>query len=176
MVRAVLPAARRPLRREASSEVEAWATAAWLLAVEGRALVEDLEGGVEQQAMQHVAVVKLLELLADIDVRLSASAPLDEMHLLAVALEHGLSAVLAASGPELIEIFSLADGLAGGDAGPTRVIELFDRIVDAFPGELPNPLLASGQGPVLRALRAWGKVAEAAEVDASFLEPFLRDA
>jgi len=172
----VLPVLRRPLAREARTAVEAWATVAWLLAVEGRALVEDIEGGVEQPAMQHVAAVKLLELLADVDARLSASAPVAEVHLLAVALEHGMPAVLDATGDELVELFGVADGLDGGDPGPDAVTRLFDRIADGFPGDVPNPLLADGQGPVLRALRSWGKLANAAAIDASFLEPFLKDA
>ncbi len=121
---------------------------------------------------------KLLELLYDIDTRLSGAVPLAEEHQLALALEYGLHDLAELDGPRLVDVFALAadepDDAKAPDDG--LVPELWERLCAAFPGELPDPLKPSGQREILRALRSWSKLCTAAGTDAAFLEPFLKDA
>ncbi|MFF8642017.1 DUF6031 family protein [Streptomyces sp. NPDC015345] len=175
----LFPSARSGRGLPAARAVEAWATAAWLLAVEGRAYLEDLEGGTDQPQLRRVVRVKLLELLLDIDTRLSGAVPVAEEHQLALALEYGLHDLADLEGPSLIEVFALADDADHADAaapGDGEVPRLWERLCAEFPGELPDPLQASGQREILRALRNWSKLCTAAGTDAAFLEPFLKDA
>lgn len=153
--------------------VQAWATAAWLLSVEGRAYLEDLEGGADQPDLREVVRLRLLELLFDIDEVLAGHAPAADGHQLALALEYGLQHVGELPGPTLAAIFTQAEEIVTIDRG---IEALWERLCAEFPGELPNPLVASGQRAILRALRAWNKLCAAARSDASFLEPLLKDA
>jgi len=159
--------------------VRAWVTAAWLLAVEGRAYVEDLAGGADQPQLRQVVRMRLLELLLAVDWQLAGCAPPADEHQLALALEFGLGEVADLDGAELIRLFALDTGLGGDGADAVddgAVPELWDRLCAAFPGALPDPLLASGQRAVLQALRSWSALCTAARIDASFLEPLLKDA
>ncbi|MBT0773329.1 hypothetical protein KIH74_30570 [Kineosporia sp. J2-2] len=169
----LFPSARSGRGLPAASAVEAWATAAWLLAVEGRAYLEDLEGGADQPLLRRVVRVKLLELLYDIDTRLAGCLPVAEEHQLALALTYGLHDVAGLEGADLVEVFALA---ADDDETDGLVPQLWDRLCAAFPGDLPDPLQAGGQREILRALRHWSRMCAAAGTDAGFLEPFLKDA
>ncbi|KPI03539.1 hypothetical protein OK074_4906 [Actinobacteria bacterium OK074] len=176
----LFPSARSGRGLPAATAVEAWATAAWLLAVEGRAYLEDLEGGTDQPLLRRAVRIKLLELLYDIDTRLAGAVPVAEEHQLALALEYGLHDLAALDGDRLAEVFALAtdkDADAAEDESSDGLVPLlWERLCAAFPGELPDPLLASGQREILRALRNWSKLCTAAGTDAAFLEPFLKDA
>lgn len=171
----VFPSARSGRGLPAAVAVEAWATAAWLLAVEGRAYLEDLEGAADQPQLRQVVRLRLLELLLHIDYRLSGAVAPGEAHQLALALEYGLHEVAVLSGPQLVELFASDRESCDGD-GHDAVTGLWDDLCAAFPGELPDPLRASGQREILRALRAWSKLGAAAGTDVAFLEPFLKDA
>ncbi|MEV0174399.1 DUF6031 family protein [Streptomyces sp. NPDC050803] len=171
----LFPSARSGRGLPAAQAVEAWATAAWLLAVEGRAYLEDLEGGADQPLLRRAVRIKLLELLYDIDTRLAGAVPVAEEHQLALALEYGLHDLAGLDGDRLAEVFALAAD-DEGDTGDGLVPQLWERLCAAFPGELPDPLQASGQREILRALRNWSKLCTAAGTDAAFLEPFLKDA
>lgn len=153
----------------AERAIEGWMTAAWLLAVEARALLEDHEGGAHQPALRRVVAGRLVEALVRVDAHMRGCADPPDEHQLALGLEHGLQAPLAAAPARLLEL------LAGDDAD-AAVVRLWDDVLTAFPGELPDPLQASGQGEMLRALRAWSRACAAAGVDAGFLEPLLKDA
>jgi hypothetical protein len=147
--------------------LQAIISTAWKLAIDGRALAEDMEGGADEPALLAVLKLKMAELLLEIDLDLRGLGQLDEDHMLPLALERGLSETARISGPELIE----ALGLAGGQADMAR---LWEEILQAFPGEVPNPLAPEGQGPALRALRAWTKACKAAGVDDAFLVPLIK--
>jgi hypothetical protein len=172
----LFPSARSGRGLPAGQAVEAWATAAWLLAVEGRAYLEDLEGGAEQPQLRHVVRLKLLELLLDIDTRLSGAVPVAEEHRLALALEYGLHDLAELDGDQLARMFALDQGLESEVPGDGLVRELWQLLCAAFPGELPDPLQPSGQREIILALRYWSKLCTAAGTDASFLEPFLKEA
>ncbi|MFJ8332021.1 DUF6031 family protein [Streptomyces sp. NPDC094437] len=156
--------------------VQAWATVAWLMSVDGRAYVEDLDGGVDQPQLRQIVKLRLLELLSEMDTRLTGAEPAGEGHQLALALEYGLHEVCHASGAELAQLFALDEEFGGEEADESGVRALWEGLCEAFPGTIPDPLVASGQSEVLRALRDWSKLCTAAGTDAAFLEPFLKDA
>jgi hypothetical protein len=173
---AVLPVLRTGRTMPAGAAVRTWATVGWLLSVEGRAYIEDVEGGVRQPEMRRLVLLRLLELLAEVDARLGGRHDIVGEHQLALAWEYGLHEVLDADGTAISDLFGLDDPLGSPDEAVTRVVTLWEQLCAAFPGELPDPLVPEGQGQILRALRSWSKLAAATHIDASFLEPFLKDA
>ncbi|WP_228456464.1 DUF6031 family protein [Streptomyces durbertensis] len=156
--------------------VEAWTQAAWLMLAEGRAYIEDLEGGTEQPQMQQAAKLRLLEQLLDIDQRLAGRVPVDDAHCLAVCLEYGMREVVDATGPELAEVFGLDEEFGGESCAVDEIHLLWERLLDAFPGELPDRLVAEGQRDMLLTLRVWADLARAAGLDIGFLAPFMKAA
>ncbi|HEV2371164.1 MAG TPA: DUF6031 family protein [Streptosporangiaceae bacterium] len=170
------PSARSGRGLAPEHAVRAWSTAAWLLAVEGRAYLEDMAGGVDQPELRWIVRLRLAELLLDIDLLLGGYAAIQDGHQLAMALEYGLHTVAEVDGPRLVSLFALGGGPGGPAHGDGAVPQLWEELCAAFPGRLPNPLLASGQREILRALRYWSKLCTAAGTDAAFLEPFLKDA
>lgn len=173
---ALFPGVRAGRGLPPETAVRAWATTAWLMSVDGRAYVEDLDGGADQPQLRQVVKLRLLELLSEIDTRLTGAEPAGEGHQLALALEYGLHEVCSASGPELAQLFDLDQEFGGDLADDAGVRDLWNALCEAFPGQIPDPLVASGQSEVLRALRDWSKLCTAAGTDAAFLEPFLKDA
>ncbi|MER5553528.1 DUF6031 family protein [Streptomyces sp. NPDC002793] len=156
--------------------VEVWVQAAWLMLAEGRAYVEDLEGGTEQPQMQQAAKLRFLEQLLDIDQRLSGRVAVDDEHCLALALEYGMREVVDATGPELAEVFGLHEEFGGGTCAVEDIHVLWDRLLEGFPGELPDRLVAEGQRDMLRTLRVWAELARAAGLDIGFLAPLMKAA
>ncbi len=156
--------------------VEVWVQAAWLMLAEGRAYIEDLEGGTEQPQMQQAAKLRFLEQLLDIDQRLAGRAPADDAHCLALALEYGMREVVDASGPELAGVFGLHEEFGGGSCAVDEIHVLWERLLEAFPGELPDRLVAEGQRDMLRTLRVWAELARAAGLDIGFLAPLMKAA
>lgn len=170
------PRTRGGRGRDAAAVAEAWTTVAWLLAVEGRAYLEDIEGGAEQPQMRAVVKLRLLELLADLDARLAGSRPPGEDHLLAIALEYGLDEMIQLDGVQLIESVDLRDGLLDEHGTDEGIRLLFQLLFDDFPGELPDPLVPSGQGEVLRAMQTWSELGAELGIDISYLRGFMEDA
>ncbi|MGW2584224.1 DUF6031 family protein [Streptomyces virginiae] len=170
------PSVRGGHAMPAPQAVEAWVQAAWLMLAEGRAYVEDLEGGAEQPQMQQAAKLRFLEQLLDVDQRLAGRAPVDDAHCLAVALEYGMREVVDSSGPDLIEVFGLAEEFGGDTCRVDEIHVLWERLLEAFPGELPDRLVAEGQRDMLRTLRVWAPLARAARLDIGFLAPFMKAA
>lgn len=162
--------------RDPVAVVEAWTTVAWLLAVEGRAYLEDIEGGGRQPQMLAVVKLRMLELLADLDARLAGSCPPAEDHLLALALEYGVDEMIRLDGPQLLECLDLRDGLLDEHGDPEGIRRLFQRLLDDFPGELPNPLVPAGQGEVLAAMQTWSRLGAELGIDISHLRGFMEDA
>ncbi len=156
--------------------VEVWVQAAWLMLAEGRAYIEDLEGGSEQPQMQQAAKLRFLEQLLDIDQRLAGRVAVDDAHCLALALEYGMREVVDATGPELADVFALHEEFGGGSCAVDEIHVLWERLLDAFPGELPDRLVAEGQRDMLRTLRVWAELARAAGLDIGFLAPFMKAA
>ncbi|MCT9008513.1 DUF6031 family protein [Streptomyces sp. NPDC054766] len=172
----VLPGVRAGHVLPAAHAVETWVQVAWLMLAEGRAYVEDLEGGVEQPQMQQSAKLRLLEQLADIDQRLAGRVPSGDAHCLALALEYGLHELVGASGPELVEIFGLDEEFGADSCRVDQIFVLWERLLEEFPGELPDRLVAQGQRDMLVTLRAWAGLARGAGLDIGFLTPFIKDA
>jgi hypothetical protein len=172
----VYPGVRAGRGRTAAAAVEAWLQVAWLMLAEGRAYVEDLEGGTRQPQMQQAAKMRLLEQLADIDSRLAGRLPAGDGHELALALEYGMSELVDVSGPRLAEIFSLDETLGGPTCDVAGAMALWQRLLDGFPGRLPDRLVAQGQRDMLRTLRTWARLARATDLDVGLLTPFMKDA
>ena len=156
-------------------QVQAWITAAWLLAVELRAYLEDLQGGRAQPGMRYVVRSRILELVVQIDAHLAGVTPPDEEHALAFGLEMGLGELARLDGEAVAELFGLAGAIDSRDRD--AAVEAFSQcLLEQFPGDLPNPLEPSGQGELLQAMRTWSKLCAEAGIDASFLAPLLQDA
>ena len=149
------------------AQLDALITAAWKLAIDGRALAEDLEGGADVPSLVAVLKLKLAELLQEIDLDLVAAPDIAEDHLLPLALQRGLAAVAHLDGATLAAVLGL-DGRA------TDLAAVWTALLDGFPGDVPNPLAPDGQGPALRALRAWSKLCKATERDDAFLKPLIK--
>lgn len=155
----------------AHSHVEAIITTAWKLAIDGRALIEDFEGGADQPDLVVALKLKLVDLLMELDLNLRGVDNIEEDHLLPLALQRGLSEIAALDGAELIAAIGL-DAEHQPDCRPVN--ELWESLLAAFPGELPNPLLADGQGPLLRALRSWSKLCRLGKIDDAFLTKLVK--
>ena len=162
--------------RPAAERVQAWAMAAWLAGVELRAFIEDLQGGDMQPELRQVVKFRCLELIAVIDALLRGVPRPAGEHALALALEYGLSEVVIADGPGLIEALELDEPLGEATASIDGVEAFFDALVSAFPGQLPNPLEPQGQGETIRALQLWSKLCDRTGTDAKFLKPLLEEA
>jgi hypothetical protein len=172
----VFPSVRCGNAMPGPQAVEAWVQAAWLMLAEGRAYLEDLEGGTDQPQMQQAAKLRLLEQLLDIDHRLASRAPIDDAHCLAVALEYGMREVVEASGPDLIKVFGLTEEFGGDTCQTEEIRVLWERLLEAFPGELPDRLVAEGQRDMLRTLRVWARLSRLAGLDIGFLAPLMKAA
>lgn len=172
----VFPSVRAGHGRATAAAVETWIQVAWLMLAEGRAYIEDLEGGTDQPQMQQAAKLRLLEQLTDIDNRLAGRVPAADAHCLALALEYGMQEVVDASGEELIEIFGLTEELGGDSCQTSEVFVLWERLLAAFPGELPDRLVAQGHRDMLQTLRTWAALSRAVQLDVGFLTPFMKEA
>jgi Family of unknown function (DUF6031) len=173
---AVYPGLRAGYGRAPAAAVRAWLQVAWLMLAEGRSYAEDLEGGRRQPQMQQAAKVRLLEQLADIDCRLAGRVPPGDAHGLAVALEYGMSELADVSGERLVQIFGLREPLGGPTCEVAGVLALWQRLLDGFPGQLPDRLTAQGQRDMLRTCQTWARLARAVEEDVGLLAPFMKDA
>jgi hypothetical protein len=143
---------------------------------EGRAYVEDLDGGAGQPQMQQAAKLRLLEQLVDIDTRLAGRVAVADAHCLALGLEYGMSELVGATGEQLAQIFGLDEELGGPACRTEDVLVLWERLLDAYPGELPDRLVAQGQRDMLLTLQRWARLARAAGLDVGLLTPFMKDA
>lgn len=172
----VYPGVRAGHGRAPAPSVECWLQVAWLMLAEGRAYIEDLEGGAEQPQMQQAAKIRLLEQLVDIDNRLAGRVPAADAHCLALALEYGMSELACASGDQLVEIFGLGEELGGPTCDVDGVTVLWQRLLEGFPGELPDRLVAQGQRDMLVTLQVWARLARAAGLDVGLLTPLMKEA
>jgi hypothetical protein len=155
----------------ARSHVEAFIVTAWKLVIDGRALLEDFDGGASQPDLVACLKLKLVDLLMELDLELRGVNNMDDDHLLPLAMQRGLSEVALIDGPGLIAAVGLD---ADRDEVREHVGKLWERLLAAFPGELPNPLLSDGQGPLLRALRNWSKLCRLGQVDDAFLTKLVK--
>ncbi|MEU3165745.1 DUF6031 family protein [Streptosporangium sp. NPDC006930] len=170
----VFPQVRAGHARPVTAAVEAWIQAAWLMLAEGRSYIEDIEGGTDQPQMQSAVKLRLLEQLVDVDNRLAGRVPVADAHCLALGLEYGLQEVAQATGTDLIEIFALAEEF-GGPGSHDEIFVFWERLLEAFPGELPDRLIAQGQRDMLVTLRSWAALSRAAGLDIGFLTPFMKE-
>jgi hypothetical protein len=172
----VYPALRAGHGTDTTRAVRTWLEVAWLMLAEGRAYIEDLEGGAAQPRMRQAAKLRLLEQLADIDNRLAGRVPVADAHCLAVALEYGMRELADASGDELVGIFALDEEFGGDTCGVAEIFVLWRRLLDHYPGELPDRLVAQGHRDLLHTLRTWAALARSAGLDVGLLTPFMKDA
>jgi hypothetical protein len=172
----VYPGLRAGHGRPTGPTVEIWLQVAWLMLAEGRAYIEDLEGGTTQPEMQQAAKLRMLEQLVDIDNRLAGRSPVADAHCLALGLEYGMQELVAASGSELADIFGLDEEFGGDTCQVADIFLLWQRLLDGYPGELPDRLVAQGQRDMLRTLQTWAALARSAGLDVGLLTPLLKDA
>lgn len=173
---AVYPGLRAGHGTRPADAVRIWLEVAWLMLAEGRAYLEDLEGGIAQPHMRQAVKLRLLEQLADIDNRLAGRIPVADAHCLAVALEYGMSELVDASGAELAGIFGLDEEFGGDGCQVDEIFVLWQRLLDGYPGELPDRLIAQGQRDLLLTLREWAVLARSAGLDVGLLAPLMKDA
>ncbi|KAG8148795.1 DUF6031 family protein [Burkholderia catarinensis] len=162
--------------RNGAALAETLASVAWLLMTELQAYLEDLEGAADTTDVVDVLRIKIAELLIDMDYRLSGAIPPDELHAFALCAEYGLSEVAMLPGAEAVCRLGVGDDAHGAtsDRHAAALIAKLEAALEAFPGELFNPLLPGTQGQVLRTLRAWDKLCRLTSQDASFLAPLMR--
>jgi len=172
----LFPEIQAGLPRDEKSSVEQWVIVAWLMAAEGRAYAEDLRGGGAQPQMQQAAKLRLLEVLSDVDTRLSGRRAPADPHCLALALEYGLHHLIDASGTELIDVFGLGEEFGGESCEVAGVLSLWESLVRAFPGVLPDRLVAQGQRDMLRTFRTWADLCRSVGLDVGLLGRYLKDA
>lgn len=172
----VLPGLRAGFGRSDQSSVRGWIEASWLMLAEGRAYLEDLEGGVDQPHMQQAVKLRLLEQLVDIDNRLAGRFPVPDQHCLAIALEYGLHELADVDGAGLITMFGLDEELGGPTCHVQGVAVFWQRLLAAFPGELPDRLVAQGQRDLLITLQVWAALARSVGLDVGLLTPMMKDA
>ncbi|GIJ26339.1 hypothetical protein Vqi01_15010 [Micromonospora qiuiae] len=170
------PSVRAGHAMPSQAAVEAWVQAAWLMLAEGRAYIEDLEGGADQPQMQQAAKLRFLEQLLDVDYRLAGRQPVDDAHCLALALEYGMHEVMDATGPQLAAVFGLDEEFGGDTCRVDDIYVLWERLLDGFPGELPDRLVAEGQRDMLRTMRVWARLAREAGLDIGFLASSIKAA
>ena len=156
--------------------VRTWLQVAWLMLAEGRAYVEDLEGGTSQPQMQQAAKLRMLEQLVDVDNRLAGRVAAADGHCLALGLEYGLSELAGTTGEELGDIFGVDEEFGGDSCRVDEIFLLWQRLLDGFPGELPDRLVAQGQRDMLLTLRKWAELARSAGLDVGLLTSFMKDA
>lgn len=160
----------------AGTQIEKMISVAWLLMTELEAYLEDLEGAISAPRVVAALRVKLAELMVDVDCRLAGAPPPSELHQFALFVEYGLCEVIAS--PDEAAAVWLGFPSATDDLDrfedPSVLIRLFKEMLEAFPGEMFNPLLPGTQGQVLRTLRTWDKSCRLAGRDAAFLAPLMR--
>ena len=169
------PKIKAGYKRPVQNEIYALATFAFKLAVDVRAFLEDIEGARQDPHYLKTLKLRLLEMLYELNLVISSAGPMDELHFAALALEYGTPDIALLNGPALIETFGLWDDFDSEDVDIGGAVELFARMLDEFPGEIPDPLVPSGQGVLLKALRNWDKICRTAQVDAKFIEDLLKE-
>jgi hypothetical protein len=169
------PKIKAGYKRPVQNEIYALATFAFKLAVDVRAFLEDMEGAGQHPHYMKTLKLRLLEMLYELQLVISSAGPMEELHFAALALEYGVPDITLLDGPGLIEIFRLWDDLESEDVDISGVMGFFARILEEFPGEIPDPLIPSGQSILLKALRNWDKICQAEQVDAKFIEDLLKE-
>jgi len=143
----------------------------WLLMGEGFPILEDIEGAAGDPDLLACLRISLAEFLAELDQRLTG-ADIAADHRLAVALERGTTEIRDWSGAEFAEAMGLT-----APADPTLIPKLqalWAALLADYPIELVDPLQPDTQGKVLRALRDWTKLCDAAGVDTEFLKEMMK--
>ena len=151
-------------------DLEGWLASSWLLAVELSSLVQDVQGQNIDVSLVEAVKLRMVEVLLQVEERMTGQVETKGIHALPQALQSGFREILDLPADAVPAAFSL------GTPDSARVHQLWQRLLEGFPGELPDAVVASGQGAVLRALRDWSKACEAAGIDSSFLTPLLMDA
>lgn len=151
------------------SSLQAWVTATWLTAVEVRALIEDIEGAAGEPALVEAVKLRILEVLLEIELELANRPKPSNVHALAHVLEFGFREIAEIHGDRVAGAF----GLGSGES--SNLERFWCELVAGFPGGLPDPLKAEGQGEMLRALQVWNRACKTLGVEADFLRPLLMD-
>ncbi|WP_366520555.1 DUF6031 family protein [Robbsia andropogonis] len=161
---------------DGAMHAETLASVSWMLMTELQSYIEDLEGAANSLEVVNVLRIKLAELLVDIDCRLAGAAPPDELHQFPLFAEYGVAEVTtsACDNPARWIGIGQQSGELAQHIDAAALIDLFNGLLAAFPGELFNPLLPDTQGQVLRTLRNWDKLCRLAGRDAAFLAPLMR--
>jgi hypothetical protein len=169
------PKIKAGYKRPVQNEIYAQATFAFKLAVDVRAFLEDIDGALQHPHYLKTLKLRLLEMLYELNLVISYAGPMDELHFAALALEYGVPDIAQLDGPTLIDIFGLWDDFNSENVDISGVTDLFEQIIEEFPGEVPDPLVPSGQSVLLKALRNWDKICRTAQVNAKFIEDLLKE-
>jgi hypothetical protein len=161
----------RPLRAGA----EDWVAVAWLLSAELRALLEDFEGGLDQPELRRVVELRMLEVLLDVDARMLGLVPPGTAHTLALALEYGMRAVLQADGEDLLALSGLDQGLDRLAEPSGALARLGARLVEEFPGPLPDRLVAESEGHIRECMTLWAGLVDHAGGSTATLHRLVRE-
>ncbi|NOR61562.1 MAG: hypothetical protein GQ535_03585 [Rhodobacteraceae bacterium] len=149
-------------------------TVSWLMMGEGFPIIEDVEGASNDPDLLRRLRLLLGDLLAQLDAELGSGVEVISDHRLAVAAEYGLSRVADWDGPSFVAALQLEKVTAqAGDI--TYLQELWRVILEAYPITLINPLNPESQSGVLKALRNWSKLCDAAGIDSAFLASMMKD-
>ena len=139
----------------------------WKVMTELRALMEDIEGA-EQDDLVETLSIKLVELLVEMELDLQGAEGIDKDHFHAFGMQFGLTHLARIDGREL------AAALRSGAIGKDRLLENCNRLIEALPGHVPDPLQPNGQSDTLRAMRSWSKLAASTNADISVLNELMR--
>lgn len=169
------PTRKMGIKHPVKQEVYALANVAFRLAIDVRAFLEDVDGGADFPHYLKNLKLRLLEMLMELNLLLSYDNTMSEDHYAALALEYGVGEVAGLSGGELVDTFGLLDGFADESVDMEGVVSLFNRLIDEFPGEIPDPLVPKGQRHLLNALRNWDKICRANGVDTQFIEDLMKE-
>ncbi len=147
--------------------------ASWHLMISGRTFIEDAEAAVGSPEYLLMLKMGLAETVFSIDCLLKGAEPPYDVHRLALFYELGLSEVLDASAIEAQRLLAL-DRNNGEQTEFDDIERFWKQLHDAFPADLPNPLVAGGQADLLRTLRAWSAILKTCEIDGSFLSQLFK--
>ena len=151
--------------------IKSYITAIWKLTIDGRALLEDIQGGRQQPPLQQVLVIRFFELLYELETDL-CQQDIDAIHFYSLFLENGVSFICNLT-PERAE----AAGLFDSDiVNATNNVEaIWESLLNTYPANIPNPLLAEQQFETLKLLRLWDKVCRAYDIDVLFLKKLMSE-
>lgn len=146
----------------------------WLGVVDLQNVLEDVEGADGRPAYLETLRLRLIELLQQMDGLLTGpAAQRQEGHRLAYALQHGIA--FLGWNAETLRARLLLDGAMPGYATLQEcLVTRIRAVVHGIPGDVPEAQGSQAQRHMLRAMRDWSALADAAGTDIAFLADRFR--